>query len=65
MHQSRFYHLLFRTNCNQLINYLSESRITLVHLTQVVKKQGNLIKLVAWLAQRLTDQMLASLSSVN
>lgn len=55
--QSRFDHLLFITRGNRLGDYLSESRATLSHLTSAVE-QGR-IERVAWLAQRLTDQMLA------
>lgn len=55
--QSRFDPLLFSTRGNRLGDYLSESRATLLHLTSAVE-QGRTER-VAWLAQRLTDQMLA------
>ncbi|MGL9722360.1 primosomal replication protein PriC [Sodalis sp. (in: enterobacteria)] len=55
--QSRFDHLLFSSRGNRLGDYLSESRATLAHLTSAVE-QGRTER-VAWLAQRLTDQMLA------
>ncbi|BAE73962.1 Primosomal replication protein N'' [Sodalis glossinidius str. 'morsitans'] len=55
--QSRFDPLLFSARGNRLQDYLSESRATLSHLTSAVE-QGRTER-VAWLAQRLTDQMLA------
>ncbi|MBT9432544.1 primosomal replication protein [Candidatus Sodalis endolongispinus] len=55
--QSRFDPLVFSTRGNRLGDYLSESRATLSHLTSAVE-QGRTER-VAWLAQRLTDQMLA------
>ncbi|WP_406704361.1 primosomal replication protein PriC [Sodalis sp.] len=55
--QSRFDHLLFSTRGNRLGDYLSENRAALAHLTSAVE-QGRTER-VAWLAQRLTDQMLA------
>ncbi|MGL9774357.1 MAG: primosomal replication protein PriC [Sodalis sp. (in: enterobacteria)] len=55
--QSRFDPLLFSVRGNRLQDYLSESRATLSHLTSAVE-QGRTER-VAWLSQRLTDQMLA------
>ncbi|NDL65035.1 primosomal replication protein PriC [Acerihabitans arboris] len=55
--QSRFDHQLFQTRGTRLDDYLAESRQTLQRLTLTVE-QGHTER-VAWLAQRLIDQMTA------
>lgn len=57
LQQSRFDPLLFSLRGNRLHDYLFESRATLSHLTRAVAQSRT--ERVAWLAQRLTDQMLA------
>jgi len=55
--QSRFDHKLFQSRGTGLGDYLAESRQTLRQLTQAAE-QGR-TEQVAWLAQRLLDQMTA------
>lgn len=55
--QPRFAHTLFQTRGARLADYLAESRLTLQQLTQSAE-QGNAER-VAWLAQRLIDQITA------
>nr|WP_218627099.1 primosomal replication protein [Sodalis sp. dw_96] len=55
--QSRFDHKLFQSRGTGLADYLAESRLTLQRLTQTAE-QGR-TEQVAWLAQRLVDQMTA------
>ncbi len=55
--QSRFDHKLFQSRGTGLADYLAESRLTLQHLT-LAAEQGR-TEQVAWLAQRLADQMTA------
>ncbi|WP_410016165.1 primosomal replication protein PriC [Sodalis sp. RH24] len=55
--QSRFDHQLFQSRGTRLDDYLAESRQTLQRLTLTVE-QGYTER-VAWLAQRLIDQMTA------
>lgn len=55
--QSRFDHKLFQSRGTGLADYLAECRLTLQHLTETAQ-QGR-TEQVAWLAQRLLDQMTA------
>lgn len=55
--QSRFDHQLFHSRGTRLADYLAESRLTLSQLEHAVEQ--NRAERVAWLAQRLIDQMTA------